>query len=222
MKVGTDGVLLGAWCTLNNSVNSVLDIGSGTGLIALMLAQRSFAELIDAVEIDDNAYEQTVENFEQSSWADRLFCYHSNFKDFAEEMSEDEETYDVIVSNPPFYNGSFKTDHEERNTARFTNALSFTDLIKGVVKILSEEGVFGVIIPKSEFEEFTDIAKTNKLYLNRSCWVKGNPEVDVKRVMLEFSFQQKPVIKEQLIIETERHKYTVDYINLTKDYYLKM
>lgn len=222
MKVGTDGVLLGAWCTLKNTCNSILDIGSGTGLIALMLAQRSYAELIDAVEIDDNAYEQTVENFEQSIWADRLFCYHTNFIDFATEMSEDEETYDLIVSNPPFFNGSFITDNEKRNKARFTKTLSFKDLINGAVKLLSKDGIFAVIIPTNEGDEFVDLANQSALHLIRSCSVKGNPNVESKRVMLEFSFQKSILKKEMLIIETERHKYTVDYINLTKDYYLKM
>ena len=103
MKIGTDGVLLGAWTPVNDEVFSILDIGAGTGLISLMLAQRSNAELVDALEIDENAYEQAVENFEYSPWGDRLFCYHAAFDEFVEEM-QDEDKYDLIVSNPPFYN----------------------------------------------------------------------------------------------------------------------
>ncbi|PAM93956.1 tRNA (adenine-N(6)-)-methyltransferase, partial [Flavobacterium sp. IR1] len=102
MKIGTDGVLLGAWASLENDPQTILDVGTGTGVIALMLAQRSGAELIDALEIDENAYEQSVENFENSDWGDRLFSYHAEFDEFVEEM-QDEEKYELIISNPPFY-----------------------------------------------------------------------------------------------------------------------
>ena len=107
MKIGTDAVLLGAWVFLENEIDSILDVGSGTGIIALMLAQRSFALIIDAVEIDNDAYEQTVTNFENSNWGDRLYCYHSSFQNFADEIAEEDETYDLIISNPPFYTDEF-------------------------------------------------------------------------------------------------------------------
>lgn len=99
MKIGTDGVLLGAWTSLNNNPFSVLDIGSGTGVLSLMMAQRSAAQNIEALEIDADAYEQCSENFENSSWADRLFCYHASLLEFIEEI---EDTYDLIICNPPF------------------------------------------------------------------------------------------------------------------------
>ena len=111
MKVGTDGVLLGAWCSVDNYPDSVLDIGSGTGVVSLMIAQRSDAMTIDAVEIEENAYEQTVENFEESDWSDRLYCYNATFQEFATEMADEDETYNLIVSNPPFYNDDFKYYH---------------------------------------------------------------------------------------------------------------
>lgn len=117
MKVGTDGVLLGAWTPLKTNPFSVLDIGAGTGLLSLMLAQRSFAEQIDALEIDESAYEQCVENFENSKWNDRLFCYHAAFDEFVAEM-ESEEQYDLIVSNPPFYTTSYKS---EKGATRFSS-----------------------------------------------------------------------------------------------------
>ena len=104
MKIGTDSVLLGAWASIKNNPFSILDIGAGTGVISLMLAQRSYAELIDAIEIDDSAYEQCVNNFEQSSWSDRLFCYHASLKEFNEEI---EDKYDLIISNPPFYSEDY-------------------------------------------------------------------------------------------------------------------
>ncbi|MGG8496442.1 tRNA1(Val) (adenine(37)-N6)-methyltransferase [Tenacibaculum sp. TC6] len=222
MKVGTDAVLLGAWCNLGEFSDMLLDIGSGTGIISLMLAQRSDAMTIDAVEIDENAYEQTVENFEQSDWADRLFCYHTSFVDFADEIAEEEEQYDIIVSNPPFYNDTFETENDARNKARFTSSLSFEELVMGVSKILSDNGIFSTIIPYKEEEHFIQLAESYHLHANRICRVKGNPSSEIKRSLLEFSFSKKTTQEEELIIEIERHQYTDAYINLTKDFYLKM
>ena len=222
MKIGTDGVLLGAWCSVDNYPDAVLDIGSGTGIISLMLAQRSDAMTIDAVEIDENAYEQTVENFEQSDWADRLYCYNATFSEFATEIEEEEERYDLIVSNPPFYTDDFKSEDSARNKARFTTSLSFKDLIFGVSKILSLNGIFSVIIHFKEEEIFIKLAKENKLFLNRVCRVQGNKSSEIKRSLLEFSFHQKELKEEQLTIEISRHQYTKEYIELTKDFYLKM
>jgi len=222
MKIGTDAVLLGAWCNLGEFPDTILDVGSGTGIISLMLAQRSDAMTIDAVEIDTNAYEQTVENFEQSDWGDRLFCYNASFVEFAEEMSEDEEEYDIIVSNPPFYTDNYETEDVSRNKARFTSSLSFEELLKGVSEILSEYGKFSTIIPFKEEENFIELAKNHNLYLNRVCRVKGTPTTEIKRSLLELSFVETTIQEEELIIETKRHQYTDAYINLTKDFYLKM
>lgn len=222
MKIGTDAVLLGAWVFLENELDSILDVGSGTGIIALMLAQRSFALTIDAVEIDNDAYEQTVTNFENSNWGDRLYCYHSSFQNFADEIAEEDETYDLIISNPPFYTDEFESKNDARNKARFTTSLSFNELLKGVSKILSKKGKFAVIIPFKEEQVFVELAKENNLFLNRVCHVKGNPSSAFKRSLLEFSFEDKKLKKENLTIEIKRHQYTDKYINLTKDFYLKM
>ncbi|CAL2095373.1 tRNA1(Val) (adenine(37)-N6)-methyltransferase [Tenacibaculum sp. 190524A02b] len=222
MKIGTDAVLLGAWCSLENYPDTILDIGSGTGIISLMLAQRSNASTIDSVEIDEEAYEQSVQNFELSNWGDRLFCYHATFEEFVEEIKEEEETYNLIISNPPFYTDTYESDNEARNKARFTSSLTFHELINGVSSILSSEGTFNVIIPYKEEIQFIDIAKEKGLYVNRICHVKGNITSEIKRSMLTFSFSKKEIIKEELIIEKERHQYTDAYINLTKDFYLKM
>ena len=222
MKIGTDAVLLGAWVFLENEIDSILDVGSGTGIIALMLAQRSFALTIDAVEIDNDAYEQTVTNFENSNWGDRLYCYHSSFQNFADEIAEEDETYDLIISNPPFYTDEFESENDARNKARFTTSLSFNELLKGVSKILSKKGKFAVIIPFKEEQGFVELAKENNLFLNRVCHVKGNSSSAFKRSLLEFSFEDKKLKKENLTIEIKRHQYTDEYINLTKDFYLKM
>ncbi|MCL4157779.1 UNVERIFIED_CONTAM: hypothetical protein GTU68_034347 [Idotea baltica] len=219
MKIGTDGVLLGAWTSLKNNPNSILDIGTGTGIIALQLAQRSNAETIDALEIDDNAFEQSVQNFENSPWGDRLYCYHASLEEFTEEI---DDKYDLIVSNPPFYNDAFKSDDKSRNIARFTDSLPFADLLKSVAKLLSNDGVFTIIIPFKEEESFINLAKKQGLLLNKTCKVKGTTESKIKRSLLEFSFTSKEVITQNLVIETDRHQYTQDYIDLVKDFYLKM
>lgn len=222
MKVGTDGVLLGAWCAVDNYPDSILDIGAGTGVLSLMLAQRSDAMTIDAVELDENAYEQTVENFESSDWSDRLYCYNASFQEFADEILAEEETYDLIVSNPPFYTDTFETSDESRNKARFTSSLSFQELLLGVSKILSDAGRFSVILPFKEKEIFLSIAKENKLFLNRFCSVQGNESSAIKRILLEFSFHVSEIIETHLVIETGRHQYTEAYKNLTQAFYLKM
>ena len=221
MKVGTDAVLLGSWATIQNDTNTILDIGSGTGIISLMLAQRSDAATIDAVEIEENAYEQTVDNFENSIWSDRLFCYHADFIDFADEMIEENETYDLIVSNPPFYTDDFQSEDKSRNQARFETSLSFEKMIDSVSKILSKNGIFSVIIPFKEERKFVNLCFENNMFLNRFCHVQGNETSPIKRSLLEFSFTETDVKKEHLIIENERHNYTKEYINLTKDFYLK-
>jgi len=219
MKVGTDGVLLGAWTSIDKNPYSILDIGTGTGLIALQLAQRSNAELIDAIEIDNDAFEQSVENFEQSNWSDRLYCYHASLSEFADQI---EDKYDLIVSNPPFYTDNYKSDNNSRNTARFTESLSFEELTESVSSLLSKNGVFSIIIPFKEEDNFIKIAKIHNLYPNRICRVKGNLKTKTKRSLIEFTFQKEDIILTSLIIEINRHQYTEEYKSLVKDFYLKM
>ena len=219
MKVGTDGVLLGAWAPLDHRPFSILDIGAGTGLIALMLAQRSNAEQIDGIEIDDDAYEQAVENFENSPWGDRLFCYHAGLDEF---MDEPEDEYDLIVSNPPFYTDGYLSGDEQRDKARFTESLPFEDLIEASALLLSEDGVMAVIIPFKEEEKFIALAKEDELYPFKITRVKGTPTTEVKRSLIAFSRDVKEIVIDELTIEIERHNYTEAYTELTKEFYLKM
>ena len=219
MKIGTDAVLLGAWASVDKNPFSILDIGSGTGVLSLMLAQRCSAEVIDAIEIEDDAYEQCVENFERSSWSDRLFCYHASLEEFVEEI---EEQYDLIISNPPFYSESYKSENQQRDLARFVDAMPFRHLIESAAKLLSNEGLFTVIIPFSEEKDFIVLASKEHLFPNRILHVKGSPSSEIKRSLIEFSFQEVDVKTEELIIETLRHQYTEGYIKLTQDFYLKM
>jgi len=220
MKVGTDGVLLGAWTPIEHHPISILDIGTGTGLIALMLAQRTSAAQIDALEIDENAYEQAVDNFENSPWSDRLFCFHAGLDEF---MDEPEDEYDLIVSNPPFYAEDYKTENEQRDLARFQDAMPFEELIGAADLLLSENGIFAVIIPFKEETKFVALAKDFNLFPLKITHVKGTPTTEIKRSLLALSrHETASVLTDELVIETARHRYTPEYITLTKDFYLKM
>ncbi|MBW2960495.1 tRNA1(Val) (adenine(37)-N6)-methyltransferase [Mesonia aestuariivivens] len=220
MKIGTDGVLLGAWASLEKHPFSILDIGAGTGVISLMLAQRSTAELIDAIEIEENAYEQCVDNFENSNWGDRLFCYHAGLDEFAEEMED--ETYDLIVSNPPFYDENYTSGEKNRDLARFTEALPFKDLAKYAAQLLAEDGKFYTIIPFKNQQEFIELAEQEKLFPQKITQVKGNENSVIKRSLLQFGFEKTTPEITELIIEIDRHIYTEDYKNLVKDFYLNL
>ena len=219
MKIGTDGVLLGAWTSLQTEPESILDIGAGTGVIALMLAQRSTAKTIDAIELDEAAYEQCFENFEISSWADRLFCYHAGLDEFVAEI---EEPYDLIVSNPPFYSEDVTSGNLARDTARQNRSLPFGELLDGVSKLLSTDGLFATIIPFKEEEAFIQSASKLGLYLNRRMWIRGNPSSEIKRSLLEFGLKKTTVVEDELTIEIKRGEYTIEYQELTKAFYLKM
>lgn len=220
MKIGTDGVLLGAWVKLNFP-NSILDIGTGTGIIALQLAQRSDAELIDALEIDADAFEQAVDNFEQSDWSDRLFCYHASLQEFTKEI---DDTYDLIISNPPFYTSTYKKGalDEKRAIARHSESLPYDILLKSTAKLLSDDGSCAFIIPYGEEENFLKMASENKLFPNRITRVKGTQNSLIKRSLLQLSFSKIEVDIDELIIEVKRHQYTDAYIDVVKDFYLKM
>ena len=225
MKVGTDGVLLGAWSSIEHEPKSILDIGAGTGVIALQLAQRSSASTIDAIEIDDQAHEQCTHNFENSDWADRLFCYHASVQEFAGEM---EHKYDLIVSNPPFFKAPKSIDAQTQNTsqeravARFTDTLPFKHLVVCAAHLLSQNGVFCTILPHKEADSFIEIAAQNKLFISKICTIRGIKTSKIKRCMLAFSLHQSKPKTQELIIEVSRHNYTQEYKNLVRDFYVKM
>lgn len=221
MKIGTDGVLLGAWTSLDHQPDSILDIGTGTGLIALMMAQRSDAGLIDALEIEDNAYEQAVENFEKSDWGDRLFCYHARFDEFVKEM-QDEDKYDLIISNPPFYSEDYKTGNENRDQARFADALPLTELIQGASLLLSKEGYLDIIIPFSEENKAIEIARNFNLFPSKITRVKGTESSPIKRSLISFGFTEKETKTDELILEISRHNYTEEYKEMVSDFYLNL
>ena len=224
MKIGTDGVLLGAWTPLINNPFNVLDIGAGTGILSLMLAQRSNAApnnvgIIDAIEIDEDAYEQCVENFEASPWGDKLFCFHAGLDEF---VDEPEDEYDLIISNPPFYTDDYKSDNSSRDLARFEDALPFEELIEAAALLLSDNGIFSVIIPYKEEERFVAMCKILDLFPLKITRVKGTPTSEIKRSLLAYCRMDQTPLIDELIIEISRHNYTPEYIELTKEFYLKM
>lgn len=222
MKIGTDAVLLGAWTSVDESVTSILDIGAGTGILALQLAQRSYAETIDAVEIDPDAFEECVDNFENSPWGDRLYCYHASFSEFYAEI---DDKYDLIISNPPYFaeQPNFDVQNTPREKARFQEHLSFEDLLKGVSILLSEHGEFSVVLPFSEQERFISVANAYQLYPSSILNVKGQPASPIKRTFIKFRRNKTDDIsRRELTIEHARHEYTQEYMDLVKDFYLKM
>jgi len=219
MKVGTDGVLLGAWVAVGFNPNSLLDIGTGTGLIALMMAQRTDAEIIDAIELDDAAFEQAFENFEKSLWNDRLYVYHTALQKFAKQI---DETYDLIISNPPFFQENHQIKSKKRTIARHHTTLTYADLLQGVAKLLSQTGQCAFIIPFADELTFLDLALKNGLYPLRITRVKGNEITPIKRSLMQFSFVELEPQIDHLTIEISRNHYTDAYKNLVKDFYLKL
>ncbi|MGB2087006.1 MAG: tRNA1(Val) (adenine(37)-N6)-methyltransferase [Psychroflexus salarius] len=220
MKIGTDGVLLGAWASIKHQPDSILDIGAGTGIISLQLAQRSSAQLIDAIEIDHNAYEDCVTNFENSIWNDRLFCYHASLQEFVDEI---DESYDLIISNPPFFEPQNSIKSSARTNARFTNSLNYKELLQSVRQLLNQNGKFCVIIPYQNEAKFLDIAQSVELFPTEILHVKGHKEAPIKRSLICLEHKLRtPVEVTELTIEIERHQYTTEYFNLVKDFYLKL
>ena len=162
---------------------------------------------------------QSSENFKQSDWSKRLFCYHASFQKFS---NETEGNYDLIVSNPPFHILTQKTVLRDRAMARYSNHLPFSELLLGVAKLLNKQGSCAFIIPFSEQNNFIEIAEKNSLFPSLITYVKGNNESPIKRSLLQLSFVKNEIRKNELVIENSRHIYTKDYIELVKDFYLKM
>ena len=219
MKVGTDGVLLGAWVSVDHQPQTILDIGTGTGLIALQLAQRTDAPLIDAVEIDHDAYEQCVENFEASPWSDRLFCYHASIQEYASEM---EEEYDLIISNPPFFVDGPTSGDFSRDTARFDDSLPLEHLLVCALHLLSAEGRFALIISSDREQEIMELAHKHELHLSRRCRLQGRPDAAFKRSLLEFTIFDTGLIEEKLSLRDDTGNWSDAYLQLVYPFYLDL
>lgn len=215
MKVGTDGVMLGAWVSIDDA-NRILDIGTGTGLIALMLAQRTKA-VIDAVEIDEPSAQQAIENVNNSRWKGRITIYCKSFQHFANEANV---KYDLIVSNPPYFIKSLKSPEVSRTVARHNELLPHNELIEGINTVLSETGKFAGIFPYVEGNIFVAKASIYGLFCTKRVNVLGKAKDPVKRLLLEFERKPKALVEESFCIRGENDEYTAEYIQLTKNFYL--
>lgn len=218
MKVGTDGVLLGAWTPVKSSVR-ILDIGTGTGLVALMLAQRSTAS-ITALEIDEAAAAQATENINRSPWKNRIEVIQQDFKHYSSKNGISK--FDTIVSNPPYFKASLKCSDEQRNKARHNDSLTYEELLAGVSGLLSQEGTFTIVIPMDVGEQIKILAHKYGLYPSRQLFIITKPGGTPKRTLISFRFTKQTCETEELLTETSRHQYSEKYIELTRDFYLKM
>lgn len=216
MKVGTDGTLLGAWADLPQH-GRILDIGTGTGLIAIMAAQRTAEAHITAIDIDSECISQARENVEATRWSERIEVVHTPLQEFSAA-----EPFDVIISNPPYFVDSLLSPDAARSTARHTDTLSFDDLAQGVLQLLAQDGHFALILPPTEMERFLSAAR-GRLFLTRRCEVWTTPTSGARRIMAQLSPQPTtPPQSEKLIIEDHGPQgYSEDYKRLTRDFYLK-
>ena len=218
MKVGIDGVLLGCWCNVENT-SHILDIGTGTGLIALMIAQRCNS-LVDAIDLDLNAVLQATENVTQSPWADKIKVKGVSLQDFAFTTSQ---RYDLIVSNPPYFINSLKAPTENRTTSRHTDSLTHEELISNAIHLLNPEGRICIILPVTEALFCKKYALSNGLFCTREVKVIPKPSAIPKRILMEFRLQPyKQEISELVIESTERHHYSEEFSMLAKEFYLKL
>jgi tRNA1Val (adenine37-N6)-methyltransferase len=218
MKVGMDGVLLGAW-TDPSGAERILDIGTGTGLIALMMAQKNDVAQIDAIEVDADAFNEAVLNIQQSNWSKRITPELCSFQELAEVSLQ---KYNLIVSNPPFFSNGIKAPVENRAQARHSDSLPLDVLISGAAGLLRENGRIALVLPVESLPEITQLTDSNKLFISRLCRVKPNPAKPVFRILIELANSECVIQESELMIEFEKHHdYTPQYKALTKDFYLK-
>ncbi len=218
MKIGTDGTLLGAWVDVSKA-NTILDIGTGTGVIALMVAQRNLEAKVTAVEISEDAIIDATFNIQESPWADRVELISTSLQRF-----QSMDKYDVIVSNPPFFENSLKAETTNRNNARHTDSLHYSEILDFAQIHLSENGILAMILPVENAEKCIEMSSKYGLYLKRKTWVKPVPHKAPHRIVFELTnvFVEQ-VVNDELIIETgKRHDYTADYIALTNAFYIIM
>lgn len=217
MKVGTDAVLLGSWVMPNGS-KSILDIGTGTGIIALMLAQKTTSK-IDAIDIDEQAFIQAKQNVLESKFLNQIVVIHTTFQDYVKTANK---RYDLIITNPPYFEQSLKSSDEQRSQARHADVLPFEELLDGVLQLLNEKGKFCLILPTLEAIKFRALAEKKGLNLSKLLRVKSRVDKNVeKRHLMQFEIKPSEFSEKTIAIEEEvRHQYTKDYVQLTKDYYI--
>ena len=221
MKVGVDSVLLGAWVDADND-SRILDIGSGTGLLALMMAQRFSDAMIDAVEIDVDAHQQAIENVTNSSWSNRIHLFCNDFFDFVKHCISH---YDLIISNPPYFTASLKPSGKKRNIARHNDSLPIHRFVSESSKLLTPNGLLAVVLPPTEASVLIEEAESSYLFVKRTLHVQTLPTKPVYRIFVELSntpplsCEERP--EKRLCIEKADHSdYTDEYKQLTQNFYL--
>lgn len=217
MKVGTDGVLLGAWVNVKNTAH-ILDIGTGTGVIALMLAQRAPESVtIDAVEIDANAFADAQENIAASPWHDRIQLHHTSIQKFNTTVK-----FDLIVSNPPYFQKSYKPPTVQRETARHTEHLSFDEILLTAEKLLHAQGKLNVILPYTEGLQFISLAEHKGLYCTRKWIFRTRENKPIERFLLEFEWSKSSLQESEILLHNSGEGWSDEYKELTRDFYLKI
>jgi tRNA1Val (adenine37-N6)-methyltransferase len=215
-KVGTDGVLLGAWAAVQDT-NEILEIGTGSGVIALILAQRTSTKThIDAVELDRNSAEQASDNVAASPWPTKVSVHHSSIQFF-----QSPKKYDLVISNPPFFVNSTRSPENERTNARHTGELTFDELIDVALKFLNGDGRLAIILPTTEATLFIEKAAEKNLYCQKKCEVQSRNHKPIERILLEFGLKPAQILAGNLVIHGLRDEWSEEYVNLTKDFYLK-
>ena len=219
MKVGTDGVILGAW-TNASKAKSALDIGTGTGLLALMLAQQNSNIVIDAIEIEKNSAAQAASNFDKSPFASRITAHETSLQNFLDRTSGRE--YDLIICNPPYFTESYRATGKERSLARHDDSLPVNVLLQGSANLLAKEGILSLVLPYDVVKGLIALAAEFGLFPLRQLLIRPTPQKDIKRVCLELGFSiTEDVATETLVIEENgRHNYSEVYSKLTQDFYL--
>jgi tRNA1Val (adenine37-N6)-methyltransferase len=218
MRVGSDAVLLGAWAEISDD-QAILEVGTGCGVISLMLAQRSTA-VIDAIDIDQPSVIQAKENFEKSRWKKRLSAFHISFQDF---FQGKEHRYDHIITNPPFFRKSLKSPEQKNNLSKHELHLGYEDLLEGTVHLLKPDGRLSLILPVAESRIFCPLAEEKKLFLSRATTVVPRVTKQANRILMEFSFRRPPAPDHgNLVVREKSGSYTTEYISFTEPYYFSL
>jgi tRNA1Val (adenine37-N6)-methyltransferase len=216
-KVGTDGVLLGAWVRVLSTDRFLLDVGTGSGLIALMLAQRSDSgSHIDAVDVGEAEVQQAIDNVTRSPWPEKITLWNTSLQEFSSPGR-----YDLIVSNPPFFVNSLQPPEIRRSSARHAHSLPFDELLQNVVRLLAPGGRFGVILPYQEALDFTERALLHQLFPSRITSFRARKNKPVERILSEFCFEKKNVESSELVLYEEGSTWSESYKSLTRDFYLR-